>query len=371
MNAPHSLDRIVTSADECILDKASYNDRLSSKGMEENIERFHATVDQVQFLSAVEIIETVLEAHGYSLNMENVLSCLDYFRLGMKVKIAQKSTGQEPPTGKSYAPLVHFQLPSKKRVGPLLQKFYKEVEQYEKEIDRLQKIAIGGSGDEAGQSNSALAKETRQLRRENKSLQEKIAVLIAELAEVKTSLENASQAIEDGNYLPPDLRIATVHSISLKERLVTLRDGQTSFNVPTGLLDTIPAKGEKCLAAIENGSVTGVFLYEGTSRAPTIRLAEVLHVDGDLCKVRDEDRRNWLISAGNPLEQSAISSLRRGDRILVYFHDDVIIRFHGLSDGNNDDSAWRIAEEIVSKQARDEHHIRKRSDKKDSEKGAR
>ncbi|MEJ2443645.1 MAG: hypothetical protein P8Y42_09325 [Exilibacterium sp.] len=78
----------------------------------------------------MEVIETVLRVNGFSLNLENILACLDELKIGATVQLGNNFPGGTHAP-KSFIPSVQFRLPQKVTIGPMLKKFYAEIESYE------------------------------------------------------------------------------------------------------------------------------------------------------------------------------------------------------------------------------------------------
>ena len=306
-----SLERVVENPDDCDISAAVQSDQLSSIGLEQHGGSFVATIDKLGFRQLVEIVTTVLTANGYSTNLENLLACLDRLRLAMRVRFTQKSSMQSPPRAKLFLPCIKFEFPVKDNIGPLLSKFYSEIELYESEIARLQ-VKEGKTED---RSTRQLKKENEKLEKENENLRAKLAELSRELSLLRQEHKDLSQAFESQKLLPKNVRSAIVIHVNFKSRHIELKSGSTKFQVPLANLHAVPEKGQSCLVSIVDGQVEGVFFHSETSMPLEVRLAQILYVEDDVCKIRDESRRHWLLTAANAAERSLTRQLRRGDRI--------------------------------------------------------
>ena len=316
-----SLERIVTSAEECDLTHAALSTELSATGMDEAAGRFFATVDKVNFRSVAEIVGTVLEAQHYALNLENLLACLEQFQLGVRVRL--KSAGF-PPVARSFYPCIQFQLPAKSRVGPLLQKLYEEVERYQSELNGLRQRVV-----EVEESATAarLQRENKKLQKANQELTDLLLDRTQQLSRLQQAHQDTERALADQNLLPANIRFAEVQAVHWERRVVTLKAGRSSFDVWLGNLSFVPQPGQSCLVRFQEGCALGLFLADGEAVPPAARMACVLYVEGDLCKVRDSGRREWCISAMNPQEKEMITRLFRGDRLILYFHGENLMHF--------------------------------------------
>jgi hypothetical protein len=317
-----TLERIVTSAEECDLSHATLSPELSATGMDQAAGRFFATVDKVNFRSVAEIVGTVLEAHHFALNLENLLACLEQFQIGARVRL--KSTGF-PPVAKAFYPCVQFQLPAKSRVGPLLSKLYEEVERYQAELHGLRQRVTEV---EESATVAKLQRENKKLQKENQELCDRLLDCTQRLARLERAQKDTAQALQEQNLLPAHIRFATVQVVDWDRRVVTLKAGPAAFDLWLCNLAAVPRPDQICLVRFQDGNAEGMFLTEGEAVFPAAQMSSVLFVEGDTCKVRDESRREWCIQAQNPREQETLQRLFRGDRLVLYFQGENLFRFH-------------------------------------------
>lgn len=98
------------------LTKAEINKNLSAVAFDNDDKFFYMTVDKILFSDPASAIRTVLEAHGYVPNLENILSCLDSFKFAAYVKTANKTNLETNPVkAQEYLPCIKFELPQKKQ----------------------------------------------------------------------------------------------------------------------------------------------------------------------------------------------------------------------------------------------------------------
>ncbi len=324
-------EQVVTQAERVNLTKASYSPVLSSIVMDEDSASFHATWDRVTFRTPLEVIQTVLEANGFAKNFENILSCLDSFVLAVRVKSPERAAEDLPIQAKSFLPCVSFELPTKKNQGPLLKKFYAEIESYESEIARL-KIGELSSDKGSPSSREQMKKELARLEDENEKLQLKIQDLAEQLAQSMRSQAHVAKALESQNIIPPQLKTAVVREISIKERKVYLKSGRSNYAVPLALLQAVPKPGDHCLINIIKDLIVAVYFYETQGKAFTRQLGEVLYVEGQSCKVRSSSRRTYRWDATADWEQSMLATLERGSTVILYLMDEILIKMSVVID---------------------------------------
>ena len=278
-------------------------------------------------------------ANGYMTNLENLLACVDDFTLGVK---AQVRNGEQ---AKAFLPCVQFTLPKKSKVGPTLQKFYGEIESYESKISDLSKKPS---------SRGARTKSPEQLKEKIKELEDKNKELKAEIRDYKSQLSQmskaeatANKALMNQNILPPNIRLASVRSIDLKERLIVLKSGRTNINFPMVLTGILPEIDEKCLVYIDQGRVRGGFCYEGQGKDIKPSRGEVVFSDSNVCKIRDPKRKIWRLEAKHEAERAMFAAMKRGDEVLMYMLDGQLIRLQDVEQTMAPNYEKGIMEEIA------------------------
>lgn len=321
----HESHQVAIEPDQYALDGARYAPELSAAGQAHDL--VFSTVDRLAFRPLPEVVETILRAHGFNLNLENILASLDDTRLGYRVRPSTRST---PPAGKptasGFLPALTLQLPRKHRVGPLLAKFYAELEAFHAELVQL-RAERGRARSEERTLVERLRTERDELERTNALLTRKLQELQAELASVKKAHAEATSALASQNLLPAQVRLAQVLEVDLETRNVELRAGRKRFSIPLVALWVFPEKDDPCLVSIQDGEVAGVFFHEAAQVPPNLVVAEVLHVAEGKCKIREESRKTRVICAQNPAEVELINHMQRGDRVLLFLHGQALIRF--------------------------------------------
>ena len=317
---------IVVEAESCDVESASYDRSLSSAGKDAEDNLLYATWDKVAYNPSVQVVEKVLAAHGYALNLENVLACIDELKIGYRVQISSQENQHTKPIAQSFLPALSFRLPTKGRIGSLLGKFYAEVEGYQTEILRLRE----SQGQQQGAQRkelSRLERECERLQKENEQMKAQLAELNQEVAYLRRANFEAKRAIAAHNYLPTHVHAAQVQEVDLAGRSVALKSGRRVFSVPLIALWVLPRVKDHCLVSIQNSQITGVFFHENQQVPQAIVMAQVLHVEEGRCKIRDQSRRTRVLEAQNPAERSLIGALHRGDQLLLFVDSDVVVRF--------------------------------------------
>ena len=347
--ATHEDDsyQVIIEPDQCDLEHADFAPQLSAAGRDESRQLVYTTIDRVAYRPAPEIVDTVLDANGFALNLENILACLDEVRVGHRIRLAKKQPSADAlPIVDVYAPALTLRLPAKNRVGPLLAKFYAEVDAYQAELARLREEkgrAQGGQRKEV----EALKRERDQLKEQNEILQAKLDDMTREVAMVRKAHAEATKALAAQNMLPSQVRLAQVHEVDLGQRYVALKSGRKVFSIPLVALMVYPKESDPCLVSIQDGEVVGVFFHERAQNQPGTRLAEVLHVAAGKVKIREENRRTRVIESQNPAEEALINQLRRGHQVLLFLHENKLIRFTPCTTNDPDAFARAVQESIT------------------------
>ena len=318
---------LMVDPEECDLGNAEYDIELSSAAGDANQNIVYTTIDRVVFRPIPDVVETVLDANGFALNLENVLASLDEVRIGYRVRGERAANpSARPVTGRGFLPALTTRLPAKHRIGPLLTKFYAEIDAYRAQLAELSE-AKGRIGGQARREVERLEKERDELSKQNELLQAQLLELTAQVAQLRRSYEEAHKALTAQNVLPAQVRLAEVQEVDLETRHVALKAGRKVFSIPLVALWIFPEKDDRCLVSLQDGHVVGVFFHEGKQTPPGMVLAQVLHVVDDQCKIREENRRTRIIKAKNPAERELLRGMRRGDRLVLFLHENELIRF--------------------------------------------
>lgn len=320
-------NRLVTQAHEVDLSTATYSAHLSSASIDDETQSFHITIDKILYKHPVEIIEAVLHANGFALNLENILACIDDFKIGASVQL-EPGVEEQSSTPVSFLHCVEFRLPQKSAAGPTLTKFYKEIADYESIIANINAdpIKLKAYADREVQNQQKIADLEVKIREQteiNQHLQQCADSAIA-------SSERANEALESANVLPPDVRFATVREVNIDERMVVLKSAQTTINLPLIKCTALPGPGDRCLVYVQHGNASECLFMDEPRQRLQPQLATVMLVKDNRCKIRDENRNTWLIEAMNTAELELFRNLKCNDSLLLYLLDNKPIRFEAL-----------------------------------------
>ena len=310
------------------MSKASLNLSLSSTGFDEDTQEFHVSLDRALFKDPVTIISTVLEANGFSINLENILACLDQLKVGVLAKL--NARGNQPyPIAKAYLPCFYFKLPSKNQVGFTLKRFYQEIEHYELAISELQEQSQQPIRRKPKPKESE-SEKLIALEEENKLLKKEVEDLKIVLSRAVKSEASATQALASQNLLPNNIRLGVVRELNIEDRQIILKSGRKTISISMAMSNILPNIEDKCLVHYVDGSPKACFFYESTGIALRPILSKIIAMDSQIIKVRDLNRRTWCIPIRNEEEAKEVAGLKDGDHLQIYIVDNHVIRIEAL-----------------------------------------
>ncbi len=317
---------VIDEKDGIDLKNASLSNGLSAVDFDEDRKYFFMTIDRLLFSNPVSTIKSVLNAHGFVPNLENILSCLDSFTFAVRASCnVRDESDSSPLNAREYLPCIRFELPQKNKVGETLRSFYSEISRYEAAKNKPKAIAAN-----LKTNDRLLQDRFDKLQLQNKDLGQQVRELTQQLAREQKSLTRASRALDLQQILPDNAKICRVSKVDLKRRAVTIQDKKTSLKVPTHLLDRVPVVDARCLVTLdETGQlpIGIVFLDDRQFGGLEQRTAELLYVDGSNFKARDSLRNEFQIRATNLQEEETVKSLKRGNRIVISIAEGYIVRF--------------------------------------------
>lgn len=315
--------------------KAIYEPDLQFLDLDESSQVFYATVDRVMFETPVEIVKKVLNANGYVLNLENILACLDSFRVIRRLVLKGGSQ-----TATHFSPAISFSLPARQSTGDLLGAFYEEMSRYVDEISKL-KISV-----KPGDKNKPeiLKDDYQALLGLNQELQARISVLSKELGALR-----ASHSAEggEGGTLPESVKQGKVRSINYDERVVIIGLGRVNIKMSFSRINQIVEIGDPCLVAFDGGVASQVLFYENKRRPFKMKIAVVLFVERQTVKIRDQHRKTWVLSGSTEDEKTMIEGFKRGDFLLLSLQKEKIAKFEPIQLNRNTGFAEKFQEDSV------------------------
>ncbi len=341
--------RLISEKDEADLSKASINKSLSSVDFDNNDNSFFISIDKVLFSGPVNTIKTVLDAHGYVPNLENILSCLDSLVFSVRAKTSKKdSTGSPPYKVSDYLPCVSFELPKKNKVGETLQSFYNEIAKYESRL--AEQNAPAWAPDPELKKAKDLQAEVKELQVSNKELREQVNALTLQLSKEQKSLSRASRALDSQRVLPDNAKICRVEAVDLKRRIVKVKCYRKVIDIPTHMLDSVPNFQARCLLTFEEGEDTpiGIIFFDNEELGGLEkRTAELLYVQNDTFKARDSMRNEFQIKALNEMEAATVKTLKRGMKVVISIADGYVVRFAVLGSASPEQFTTKIQEQYI------------------------
>ncbi len=337
---------VISEKDAADLSKASINKNLSVVDFNSDDKFFYITIDRVLFSNPVSTIKTVLDAHGFVPNLENILSCLDSFVFSIHARSSDK--GSLPVKVQEYFPCIRFELPHKNKVGEVLQSFYDEISKYESELADAKKL-FSSTNSEAKKIKD-LCVEIEKLEKANRELGEQVSALTYQLSREQKSLSRASRALDSQRILPDNAKICRVERVDLKRRVVKIKHHRELFDIPTHILDRVPELDARCLITFDqvDESPVGIIFFDNDELEKLERrTADVLFVEGSTFKARDSMRNEFQIKALNDMEAATIASLQRGSKVVISIADAYVVQFSVLAARDSKYFNNRIQEQLL------------------------
>lgn len=290
---------------------ASWDESLSKVWVAETSGELCASIDRLIFETPITAAVRFMEPHGFNLNLENILACLDSMKFGVFAKTTGKKV-QDREVAKKIIPALFMKLPQRNAKGHLLRKFYEEIAKYESELTRLQqyeaqsrKTAQEAIKDETGRS--ALA----QVQRDNELLREEVNRLSRRVAQLSAAIESVPLHGRE-TLIPAGIKICQVRQVKEHENLVHLKSEVGQYTFPLSQLNGIPAVGARAFAVHDGGQVRAVWVFDPLPAEFQYSVAKVLVVDGSRVKVRGQDRANHIVDL-----TPAMQPPQRGDTLIL------------------------------------------------------
>ena len=200
---------VISRQEDADLSKANLNPKLSAVDFDEDGKFFYMTVDRALFTDPVTTIRTVLDAHGYVANLENVLSCLDSFRFSVHTRLRNRAADDNGPANvEDYLPCLCFELPQKNRIGPVLRSFYDEIARYDTKAANDKRKDF--QQDTSRNRIRKLTEQKQKLEQENEELRQQVSELTRQLSAEQRSLSRASRALDSQQMLPANARLGRI-----------------------------------------------------------------------------------------------------------------------------------------------------------------
>lgn len=340
---------------------ASWDQSLSQVIVDESTGELCASIDRMIFESPTEIGVRFLEPHGFNLNLENLLACLDSMRVGVIAKVTGSKRADGKENAKKIAPAMYMRLPVRTAKGPLLSRFYEEISKYEAELTRLQQYeAQSRRAMQAAVKDDSGRAAVLQLQRDNELLREEVERLSRKVGQLTAAIESVPIHSAQST-LPPGVRLSTVRQVKEQDNLVFINGESGQYTFPLSRLNGTPNVGSRALALHEGGVVRSVWVFDPTPRPFQWNLAEVLFSDGGRIKVRTIDRSELVLETK---DQQAVA---RGDQILLQTSGDTVIAWHNFVSTRNSEIANQVYEEQTKLNV---HGLRRYKKKSSKQRGA-
>lgn len=299
-------------------------------GVSRNQSLFWARLADLEYIPLLDVVEKALEAHGWELNLENLLFALGTARVGRKSQGVSKGDRLQPV---AYEPVYTFELPQKGRSGRLLRMLYAALEPNKKPKKLAQdEGARLRSEQKLIEEMAQLKQEAKHLRAENHWLRESIASANSQVAKLLQEAVSSfgadavplDRAAREARKLDksdaPQLNLGVLHvrEIDFDQRVVRLRGEGRSLESSFDELLLFPQKGCQAVGVFEN-KVLVRLVPIGLGWIPySFQAAKVLASSGRTAKFETGGRFEFILES-DALALGRSSRLRRGDVVVCRF----------------------------------------------------
>ncbi len=284
-------------------------------GFDAEEKAFWITTDRVRFKQLFEITSEIVSAHGFTINIENILAALD------TLTFAVRAGTDGLPNGKvlTASDCIKFKLPEKRRTGPFLKLLYEEISAYEGEIRRL--AAMGSSASKVSDKDAEIRRlneQVQQLTQERDRLDATVDQLSQTIRNLERREASSNRAIEEQNLLPAGIRAGKVRDLSVEENRVQIKTGRTTVTVTLGAMNAVPNIGADCLVIQDVAKARPAigYIFGDDSTSFEEECGEILDRSETNIKFRDGSRKIWTKSLQGTSEKMT-AGLTRGCIITI------------------------------------------------------
>ena len=308
--------------DDCDFSSAQFDQSLSKASFEKDVQLFWASIDYGQNKSAIALIKKILTAHGFDLNIENVLATLDSLWFG---NIVQTKADKPEPNmpARRFIPAISFYMPSKGKSGFLLDLFYQE----------LRALDDKKLGPKDKEQTKAL-KEKDQLidkqKKELKDLTEQVKYLEHMLA--RKGDQGGGGEVQQEYHKDLDIRVGTIHRIDLDQRFLLVKSGRQHFKIPFVFLRGFPKNGDWCAirTMAKKSGVDIIFTNDDIGSFEQYLGIVVATSAQGILKIRVQQFGYWQIKPVNEYEIHLLEDTKVGQFMLLSFFEGNLIRFQKI-----------------------------------------
>lgn len=300
-------------------------DKLSFVGEDSETGDFIVTLDKLIEENLAELCVKVLSIKGFSENLENMLASLDQAKFGLRVE----STSEEVDRISNYTYCMSIPSPSKNIQGPLLNKFYVEIQSYQKKLLDLKKETDKKEAQRKTQTVTELREENKKLKMENINLKDQVKELNTKLEKALiNTIQIKPESIPSGIE---KFRVARVTHIDLYKKTIELKSDKNAFSFPMKKLSVMPKLNTKCLVHFLDGIIVDLFFYDGNIEKLDLVLAHVVTVSTTAIKIRDVQRNLLIIELKTREDYDQARQLTRNLPIVIFKYQNVTIKWEKLA----------------------------------------
>lgn len=307
---------IAMASHDCDLSQALYDPKLSEANFEEESHLFYSTFDYLQHSSLVDRIKKILEAHGYVLNLENILYCIErlwfvnFVELGL---LSQKKAS-------NFMPGVYFNLPQKGKAGYLVNLFYDEIHA----SIQAQKHEVKSSEQIFLEDQSLLVKQQKD---RIAQLEKQVAMLLDQVSEQGGGFFKRKEEIKVDDLEKKDLIFCHIESVNFDERHVLAKDKKSSYKIPFYLLNFLPTKDDPCFVKLDKNKEVICLMFPFVSHNPLTQVAaKITNIMSRHFRVSCKHHGFWQLKIDNEVEYLLLKECHVNQEVVALFSEQNLVK---------------------------------------------
>jgi hypothetical protein len=278
---------LARKASQLDLSSAMIDRSLQGAGYHPAAATFWGSLDYFHADTLPAVVAKILAAHGFVLNHENLLACIDSLGAGIL-------TMESIAPIRRYFPVLYFQMPKSNSQGVLLSSYYRE-------LQVLLNRESTKTDDETSKSKAAKDASSSQLMQQIDYLALKNSQLQKELTERESYLQSGK--VQSGESSLYDVHLGKIKEIEAKSRTIKVKTGHKTVQFSFDELNIIPPIGHPCAVVTDSQERPHKILFfnfPGAVPLAEYTFGKILAYQGNLVKIRESNGTLWQILLRNP-----------------------------------------------------------------------
>lgn len=286
------------------------------------------------------MVGKIVKAHGYEHNIENLLASIDTLRFGNLVRLKNGKSNESTPLAKEFVPSISFGMPSKSKVGFLLNLFYEEIGGMVAKLSDSKKP-------ENVLKDMEKDEKIKSYKEQIAKMEEHIKYIEAILRQKNPQAASMYQEISSEENL--DLKFGTVHKFDYDLRNMIIKSDRQNYKVPFVNLPGFPNVGDHCIIKKYEKSATVDVMFTGSlTREIKNYIGYVVNQDkSGVIKVKCLGQGYWQIKPTNEQEKKIFEAIVTGQAVILSFVDKYFVRIQSIERNWSFSQRDKVHEEIV------------------------